>query len=319
MQLGDSARAEKVQFLTVDDGSAGQRLDNFLMKTLKGVPKTLIYRIVRKGEVRVNKGRCKPETRLNVGDVVRVPPVRVAEPKETEIRPAVLDQLERAIVYEDGDLIAINKPHGVAVHGGSGLSYGVIEAFRVLRPKLGSMELVHRLDRDTSGLLLIAKQRKSLLKLQKLLQSGGIDKRYYAWVEGRWPASKTEITAPLEKNVLRSGERMVMVSQDGKPSLTRFRLIKAGNVASLIEASPITGRTHQIRVHAKFAGHPIIGDPKYCSDEVNRWFRERGVRRLCLHAHALTIHWGGKPDLELKAPWEYETSLGFDLNGSEVK
>jgi 23S rRNA pseudouridine955/2504/2580 synthase len=308
-QTNSEITGVKVQLLTVDEGAVGQRLDNFLLKQLKGVPKTLIYRIIRKGEVRVNKGRCKPDTRLQNGDLVRIPPVRVSESVESEVRPGILDLLERAIVYEDDDLIAINKPHGLAVHGGSGLSYGVIEAFRVLRPGLKAMELVHRLDRDTSGLLLIAKQRKALLKLQSLLQSGGIDKRYLAWVDGKWPAGKTEITAPLTKNVLRSGERIVVVSQDGKACLTRFRLLKVEQDASLVEASPITGRTHQIRVHAKFAGHPIIGDAKYCPDETNRSFRDRGVKRLCLHAYLLTIRWGDKPDLVLGAPWEYAERL----------
>ncbi len=298
-----------VRWLTVDESAVGQRLDNFLLKELKGVPRTLVYRIVRKGEVRVNKGRCKPDTRLQDGDVVRVPPLRVSAAREETVHSGVLEQLERSIVHEDDDLLVINKPQGLAVHGGSGLSHGVIEAFRVLRPTLDALELVHRLDRDTSGLLLIAKRRRILLRLQQLLQSGGIDKRYMAWVEGQWPAARTEVTAPLAKNVLRSGERMVTVSQDGKQSLTRFRLLRQEAGASLVEASPITGRTHQIRVHAQFAGHPIIGDTKYGRDQTNRLFRERGVRRLCLHAFSLTIRWGDRADLQFEAPWEFADGL----------
>lgn len=293
-----------VQLLEVAPELAGQRIDNFLRTQLKGVPKTLIYRILRKGEVRVNKGRIKPEYKLQAGDVVRVPPLRLAERDEpAPLAQGLLERLEAAIVYEDKALIVLNKPAGIAVHGGSGLSYGVIEAFRQLRPDARELELVHRLDRDTSGLLMIAKKRSMLRHLHEALRGDGVDKRYLALVRGSWPTAKKQVRAPLMKNNLRSGERMVEVNVEGKDALTEFRIVRRfGDFATLVEASPITGRTHQIRVHAKHAGHSIAGDSKYGDEEFTREIRELGGKRLFLHAHALRVTLPDGNQLSVEAP-----------------
>jgi 23S rRNA pseudouridine955/2504/2580 synthase len=293
-----------VQLLEVEPELAGQRIDNFLRTRLKGVPKTLIYRILRKGEVRVNKGRIKPDYKLQAGDVVRVPPLRLAERDEpVPLAQGLLERLEAAIVYEDKALIVINKPAGIAVHGGSGLSFGVIEAFRQLRPEAKELELVHRLDRDTSGLLMIAKKRSMLRHLHEALRGDGVDKRYLALVRGAWPTSKKRVSAPLLKNTLRSGERMVEVSDEGKEALTLFRVVRRfGEFATLVEASPITGRTHQIRVHARHAGHGIAGDPKYGDEAFSREIRELGGKRLFLHAYSLRLSLPDGAELALEAP-----------------
>jgi len=293
-----------VQMLEVAPELAGQRIDNFLRTQLRGVPKTLIYRILRKGEVRVNKGRVKPEYKLQAGDLVRVPPLRLAERDEPEpLAQGLLERLEAAIVYEDKALIVLNKPAGIAVHGGSGLSYGVIEALRQLRPDAKELELVHRLDRDTSGLLMIAKKRSMLRHLHQALRGDGVDKRYMALVRGRWETSKKQVNAPLLKNTLRSGERMVEVTEDGKEALTLFRVLRRfGDFATLVEARPVTGRTHQIRVHARHAGHSIAGDSKYGDEEFTREIRELGGRRLFLHAYALRVPLPDGGELALEAP-----------------
>lgn len=295
-----------VQWLEVPPSYEGQRIDNFLRTQLKGVPKSLIYRILRKGEVRVNKGRIKPEYKLQAGDVVRVPPLRLAERSEKEpFAQPILERLEAAIVYEDKGLIVVNKPAGIAVHGGSGVSAGVIEAFRQLRPEAKELELVHRLDRDTSGLLMIAKKRSMLRHLHEQLRGDGVDKRYLALVRGNWPTSKRKVSAPLLKNNLRSGERMVEVNPEGKEALTMFKVLtRFGDVATLVEASPITGRTHQIRVHAKHAGHSIAGDPKYGDEEFSKMIRNLGGKRLFLHAYALTVTLPDGNKLSLEAPVE---------------
>ncbi|KIL04915.1 MAG: 23S rRNA pseudouridine(955/2504/2580) synthase RluC [Pseudomonadota bacterium] len=298
------SQTSSVQLLEVSPELAGQRIDNFLRTQLRGVPKTLIYRILRKGEVRVNKGRIKPEYKLQAGDVVRVPPLRLAERDEPEpLAQGLLERLEACIVYEDKALIVINKPAGIAVHGGSGLSYGVIEALRQLRPDVRELELVHRLDRDTSGLLMVAKKRSMLRHLHQALRSDGVDKRYLALVRGRWEASKKQISAPLQKNTLRSGERMVEVSGDGKEALTLFRVVRRfGDFATLVEAKPVTGRTHQIRVHARHAGHAIAGDNKYGDEEFSRVIRELGGKRLFLHAYSLRVPLPEGGELTLEAP-----------------
>jgi len=299
-----SSQTSGVQLLEVAPELAGQRIDNFLRTRLKGVPKTLIYRILRKGEVRVNKGRIKPEYKLQAGDIVRVPPLRLAERDEpAPLAQGLLERLEAAIVYEDKALIVLNKPAGIAVHGGSGLNYGVIEAFRQLRPDAKDLELVHRLDRDTSGLLMIAKKRSMLRHLHEALRGDGVDKRYMALVRGSWPTSKKQVRAPLMKNNLRSGERMVEVSDEGKEALTVFRVLRRfGDFATLIEACPITGRTHQIRVHAKHAGHSIAGDAKYGDEDFTREVRELGGKRLFLHAYAWRVPLPDGGELQLEAP-----------------
>ncbi|MGG2397218.1 23S rRNA pseudouridine(955/2504/2580) synthase RluC [Pseudomonas sp. SH1-B] len=293
-----------VQLIEVAPELAGQRIDNFLRTQLKGVPKTLIYRILRKGEVRVNKGRIKPEYKLQAGDVVRVPPLRLAERDEPEpLAQGLLERLEAAIVYEDKALIVLNKPAGIAVHGGSGLNYGVIEAFRQLRPDAKDLELVHRLDRDTSGLLMIAKKRSMLRHLHEQLRGDGVDKRYMALVRGHWATAKKQVNAPLQKSNLRSGERMVEVDSEGKEALTLFRVLRRfGDFATLVEAKPVTGRTHQIRVHAKHAGHSIAGDSKYGDDEFTREIRELGGKRLFLHAYELHVPLPDGGVLKLEAP-----------------
>lgn len=296
--------ASSVQLIEVAPELAGQRIDNFLINVLKGVPKTLIYRIVRKGEVRVNKGRIKPEYKLQAGDVVRVPPVRLPErDAPVPVAQGLLQRLEAAIVYEDKALIVLNKPAGIAVHGGSGLNFGVIEAFRQLRPDTKELELVHRLDRDTSGLLMIAKKRSMLRHLHTALRGDGIDKRYMALVRGHWATAKKQVNAPLLKSNLRSGERMVEINEEGKEALTIFRVLRRfGDFATMVEARPITGRTHQIRVHALHAGHCIAGDSKYGDEDFTREIRELGGKRLFLHAYALTVPLPDGGELKLEAP-----------------
>jgi len=298
------SQASSVQMLEVSPEFAGQRIDNFLRNQLKGVPKTLIYRILRKGEVRVNKGRIKPEYKLQAGDLVRVPPLRLAERDEpAPLAQGLLERLEAAIVYEDKALIVLNKPAGIAVHGGSGLSYGVIEALRQLRPDTKELELVHRLDRDTSGLLMVAKKRSMLRHLHQELRGDGVDKRYMALVRGRWETGKKKVSAPLLKNTLRSGERMVEVTDEGKEALTLFRVLRRfGDFATLVEARPVTGRTHQIRVHARHAGHAIAGDSKYGDEDFSREIRELGGKRLFLHAYGLKVPLPDGGELNLEAP-----------------
>ncbi|ENA30654.1 MULTISPECIES: 23S rRNA pseudouridine(955/2504/2580) synthase RluC [Pseudomonas] len=293
-----------VQLFEVSSELAGQRIDNYLRTLLKGAPKTFIYRILRKGEVRVNKGRIKPDYRLQAGDIIRVPPMRLPEKDEpAPVSQALAELMEAAIVYEDKTLIVINKPAGIAVHGGSGVSLGVIEVFRQIRPDAKDLELVHRLDRDTSGLLMIAKRRSMLRHLHEALRGDGVDKRYHALVRGHWPAAKKQIRAPLMKNNLRSGERMVEVNVEGKDALTEFRVLRRyGDFATLVEAKPVTGRTHQIRVHAKHAGHSIAGDPKYGDEAFSREIRDLGGKRLFLHAASLNVPLPDGETLQLTAP-----------------
>lgn len=298
-----SSAPARVEFVEVSDGYAGQRIDNFLITHLKGTPKTLVYRILRKGEVRVNKGRIKPDYRLQAGDVIRIPPLRLPPPDSPPVvAQGLLERLEAAIVFENNQMLVVNKPAGIAVHGGSGLQFGIIEAFRQLRPQCKELELVHRLDRDTSGLLMLAKKRSQLRRLHAALRDGSIDKGYIALVAGNWPTSRKQVNAPLQRSNLRSGERMVEVNPEGKESLTRFgALQRFGDFATLIKASPITGRTHQIRVHARYAGHPIAGDSKYGDDDFSKKIRGLGGKRLFLHANYLRIPLEGKQTLELHA------------------
>ena len=290
--MGDDNKqpGSRVVHLEVTDDHAGQRIDNFLLRELKGVPKSRVYRILRKGEVRVNKSRIKPEYRLCEGDVVRIPPVRMAEKAPELSVSASLEQLlGRSILFEDDRLLVVNKPSGLAVHGGSGIRQGLIEALRVMRPQARFLELVHRLDRDTSGCVMIAKKRSMLRYLHEHLRNGTIDKRYLALAAGRWPNRRKVVSAPLLKNTLQSGERMVSVSPEGKKSTTEFSVIERFEGATLVEAKPITGRTHQIRVHALHVGHPLLGDDKYGDDDAYKLFRRQGLKRLFLHAHSLDV------------------------------
>ncbi len=288
--------------ITVDSDSAGQRLDNFLLRELRGVPKTRIYRIVRKGEVRVNKGRVKPDYRLCAGDLLRIPPIRVAAAPVVPVPSQSLrQQLEAAILFENKALIAIDKPAGLAVHGGSGVSLGLIESLRQLRPDEPNLELVHRLDRDTSGCILVAKRRSVLKELHRMLRESEMEKAYLALVAGRWPARRQRVEERLLKVALPSGERIVRVSVDGKRARTDYRVLERLDGATLIEARPVTGRTHQIRVHCQAVGCAIIGDDKYGSDAVNAQFRERGLKRLFLHARRLGFTFDGE-SIQLEAP-----------------
>lgn len=279
---------QTIQYFTVTNDSSGQRLDNFLMSRLKGLPKSRLYRIIRKGELRINKKRVKPDYRLQEGDVIRIPPVRLTpriEKKSLNIKLAAL--LEKSIIFEDNQFLVLNKPSGIAVHGGSGIHLGIIEAIRLLRPQLKFLELVHRLDRETSGCLLIAKKSSILKEFHELLRSGQMKKTYIALVAGHWPKSLRKIDAPLYKNQLQSGERIVLVQAEGKKSLTEFSVQQYFAESTLISAKPITGRTHQIRVHTQFAKHPIIGDEKYGEKELNKKMRQLGCKRLFLHASQL--------------------------------
>ncbi|MFD1009645.1 MULTISPECIES: 23S rRNA pseudouridine(955/2504/2580) synthase RluC [Oceanisphaera] len=307
-----------VRLLTIEAEYEGQRIDNYLRTQLKGVPKSLIYRILRKGEVRVNKKRIKPEYKLVAGDVVRVPPVRVAERDHTipENKLNEVQSLEAAIVYEDDALIVINKPAGIAVHGGSGLSFGLIEGLRALRPTARFLELVHRLDRDTSGLLLIAKKRSMLRNLHEQLREKTMDKYYLALVCGRWQPQQRSVKAPLRKFELPSGERTVKVDKEGKPSETRFKVIQNFAQATLVECSPVTGRTHQIRVHTLHADHPIAGDNRYGDPIFDEQMRRLGLKRLFLHACRLRFYHPGKEEhMVVEAP--LESSLTKLLNRME--
>ena len=286
----------KVQFVEISADHAGQRIDNYLMRVLNGVPRSLVYRIVRKGEVRVNKGRIKPEYRLKEGDMVRIPPVKQAEKKEPGKAPDnLLKQIESRIIFEDKRILVLNKPSGLAVHGGSGLSFGLIEVLRELRPKDKELELVHRLDRDTSGCLIIAKKRSALRRLHEQLREGTMDKRYMALLKGKWKGPSKWVDAPLLKNVIRSGERLVFVDPKGKNARTQFIPYSVGNEASLMSVKLDTGRTHQIRVHAQHIGYPIAGDNKYGDDEFNKTLKTKGLKRLFLHAFSLKFH---LPDTE---------------------
>ncbi|WP_416308412.1 23S rRNA pseudouridine(955/2504/2580) synthase RluC [Neptunicella sp. SCSIO 80796] len=305
---------QKVQFITVDSEMTGQRIDNFLRTQLKGVPKSMLYRIVRKGEVRVNKKRIKPEYKLQIDDVVRIPPVRVAqenEPPSTNLTK--VSALESQIIYEDDVLIVVNKPSGMAVHGGSGLSFGLIEALRALRPEQRFLELVHRLDRDTSGILLVAKKRSALKSLHEQLRDKTVDKRYQALVSGQWPENRFKVKAPLQKNVLQSGERMVSVNPEGKPSETRFRILQQFENATLVEASPVTGRTHQIRVHCQHAGHSIACDDKYGDKAFEQHMQAIGLKRLFLHAYRIAfIHPKEGKQVSFIAPLEVSLQQTLD-------
>ncbi|HEC11791.1 MAG TPA: 23S rRNA pseudouridine(955/2504/2580) synthase RluC [Acidiferrobacteraceae bacterium] len=279
----------QVKWVEVDAQHSGQRLDNYLLAALKGVPKSHIYRIVRTGEVRINKGRVRPDYRLREGDVVRVPPIRTAAREDFSHLPSF--ELEPRVVYEDEFLLVMDKPSGIPVHGGSGYSLGIIEDLRRSRPQQTYLELVHRLDRETSGCLLIAKSRGALLSLHASLRNHaekGIRRTYIALVRGPWKGAKQRrVDANLVKNVVRSGERMVEVSEEGRPSSSGFRLTKQLDHCALVEIELYTGRTHQARVHAVHIGHPIAGDEKYGDRVFNKQCRQQGLNRLFLHASRL--------------------------------
>ncbi|EJN6826872.1 23S rRNA pseudouridine(955/2504/2580) synthase RluC [Vibrio cidicii] len=293
----------KVQSVEIDEDMAGQRIDNFLRNQLKDVPKSMIYRIVRKGEVRVNKKRIKAEYKLQAGDVVRIPPVTVEE-KTPEVAPSTklnrVAELEQQIIFEDDHLLILNKPSGTAVHGGSGLKFGAIEALRALRPDARFLELVHRIDRDTSGILLVAKKRSALRHLQAQFREKTVRKYYFALVMGEWKNSCKVVNAPLLKNEVNS---IVRVNPNGKPSETRFSVLEKFTQATLVQASPITGRTHQIRVHTQYSGHPIAWDDRYGDRRFDAYTGQHGLDRLFLHAANIRfVHPATDAFMEINAP-----------------
>jgi len=285
------ARATTIE---VGEEAEAQRIDNFLLRTLKGVPKSHVYRVLRSGEVRVNSGRVKPDYRLQTGDRVRIPPVRVAERRAATPKP-----LKLPVAYEDASLLVIDKPSGIAVHGGSGVSYGVIESLRAERPQARFLELAHRLDRDTSGLLILCKKRSALTGLHRMLREGEVRKIYSAVVKGAVAEKTLELRESLHKYVTASGERRVSVRQDGMAAATRARRLKSSGDYSLLEVELLTGRTHQIRVHLAHAGHPIVGDDKYGDFALNKELQQR----LLLHAGRLAFtHPVSGERLELRSP-----------------
>lgn len=279
-----------VQFIDIRADQAGQRIDNFLITLEKGVPKSRIYRALRKGEVRVNKGRIKQTYRLQAGDQVRIPPLRVSEKVIiTDLSDSLTDALEQSILMEDDSLLVINKPSGLAVHAGSQIQLGVIEAMRIIRPDNRFVELVHRLDRDTSGCLVIAKSREALLNLQEQMKNSETDKRYLTLTKGRWPANENIVDLALQKNTLSSGERMVAPDINGKKSKTLFEVKQDFIGCQLVAAKLYTGRTHQIRVHSASQSHPVAGDEKYGDREFNKRLKQFGLKRMFLHAWQLSI------------------------------
>ncbi|KTD46446.1 RluA family pseudouridine synthase [Legionella quateirensis] len=288
----------EVSYKEIGNEEEGQRLDNYLIRILKGVPKSHIYRIIRGGEVRINKKRSQASSRLHAGDIVRIPPIRTSDSKEVFVGDALAKRLNECIIFEDPCLLVINKPAGIAVHGGSGLSLGVIEALRKTRPDLPYLELVHRLDKDTSGCLLLAKKRSTLRSIQALLEAREIQKTYWALLTHPWEGNKkVTVNASLEKNTLKSGERMVLVKEDGKASETDFKLLENYKQSCWVEASPKTGRTHQIRVHSAYLGHVIVGDEKYGSLAGEVEGIDNQHNRLYLHARAIQFTLNGAKQL----------------------
>jgi len=288
-----SARTSRpaVSHKEVGADAAGQRLDNFLLTALKGVPRSHVYRLIRSGQVRVNSGRSAPSYRVKHGDRIRLPPVRYREGGAPKPPAGGLDWLERRIVYEDARLLVLDKPAGLAVHGGSRVALGCIEALRSLRPEPKTLELVHRLDRATSGCLLVAKRRSALRTLHALLREGQVDKHYFALLKGRWPEGVTRIAEPLV-TTRREGEARVKVDRSGKLATSEFRLIeRIGDSASFVDIAIGTGRTHQIRVHAAHAGHPVAGDDRYGDRQFNARLERLGLRRMFLHAHSVSFEW----------------------------
>ncbi len=294
-----------VQSVVISFDETGQRIDNFLLARLKGVPKSVIYRMLRKGEARINKRRIKPEYKLAEGDIVRIPPVCVSCPDiPVSVKLDRVAVLADCILFEDDHILVLNKPSGTAVHGGSGLSFGVIEALRALRPQARFLELVHRLDRETSGVLLIAKRRSALRALHEQLRLKKMQKNYLALVKGQWQPDSMVMQAPLMENTLQgNAKKRVLVSSQGKPAETHFKVEEYFGHATLVKAMPVTGRTHQIRVHALHAGHPIAFDDRYGDHEFDKLLKDTGLNRLFLHAAALRFeHPANGETLYIEAP-----------------
>ncbi|GMQ96339.1 MAG: 23S rRNA pseudouridine(955/2504/2580) synthase RluC [Gammaproteobacteria bacterium] len=295
----------RVHYVTAEAAHAGQRIDNFLIARLKGVPRSLIYRILRTGQVRINMGRVRPDYRLKSGDVIRLPPIRQAEQRPQSSIPArLVESLGKAVCYEDNDLLVMDKPSGLAVHAGSKVSYGLIDVMRQLRPDLADIRLVHRLDKDTSGCLMLAKNRASQNRIQDAMQAGNIDKQYLGLVAGTLPRGTHAVENALRKNVLRKGERMVVTVENGKLAKSEITPLEHYKEASLVKINLLTGRTHQARVHCAHLGHPIAGDRKYGDRTFNRLIRTFGLKRLFLHASMLCLPGTtqGEQDIVAKAP-----------------
>jgi 23S rRNA pseudouridine955/2504/2580 synthase len=282
-----------VRIVEIGPERDGQRVDNALMTLLKGVPRSLVYRILRTGQVRINGKRAKPETRLAAGDMLRIPPVRVAERDETVAPSGMVRAVADSVIFEDKHFLVIDKPVGIAAHGGSGVSHGAIELLRAARPN-EHLELVHRLDRDTSGVLVLARSRPGLTGLQALIRENEVTKQYLCLMTGTPRKAKFDVNAPLLKSVMHGGERLVRVDDGGKPSLTFFQEMEQYPGARLMQATLGTGRTHQIRVHAQYVGHPLAGDPKYGDEEANKRLRAKGLKRMFLHAARMSFDLGGK-------------------------
>lgn len=306
-----------VQLVEIGARNHQQRLDNFLLSQLKGVPKSRVYKLLRSGQVRVNKGRKKADYRLNEGDVVRIPPLRMTQVDEGLAPPHLLQQVSQSVIFEDADLLVLNKPAGLAVHGGSNVRFGVIEMLRQARPDAEMLELVHRLDRETSGCLVIAKSRLALNQLHQHFRDddSGMQKIYRAIVMGRWQGGEQLVDQPLLKNSLRGGERMVEINPQGKPARSLFTPLEYGDQLSLLEVKLFTGRTHQIRVHAQSLGHPVAGDRKYGNNDFNQQLREAGFKRMYLHASQLTFSLG-QQHYDIHAPLddEWQTLLTTQLS-----
>jgi len=294
--------SKNATYMRVIERYDGQRLDNFLFRELKGVPRSRVYRLIRRGEVRVNKKRCKPDLKINSGDEVRIPPITVnSEHRIARISNNLAEMLTESVLYESEHLLVINKPAGLSVHGGTGVRLSLIDALRQIKNGWSELELAHRLDRDTSGCLVLSKKPNILKELQEIFKLKSIEKRYLMLVHGCWPKDLIKVEAPLQKNEISSGERIVKVVANGKKSETRFELLETLTNCSLIEASPITGRTHQIRVHCQYVGYPIVGDQKYgpkaCPEPLKR------IKKLCLHASRIRF---SEPEsnrpLDIEAP-----------------
>lgn len=293
--------ARAVRKVGIDADSAGQRVDNFLRKELPGVPKSRVYRLLRRGEVRINGGRVRADYRLREGDLVRIPPARVRPPGAGPSEGQSARVAER-VLFEDKDVLVIDKPAGTAVHGGSGVSHGVIELLRHARPELRDLSLVHRLDRETSGCLVLAKRRSVLRRLHAVFRAGRVEKNYLALVAGDWQQGEQLVDAPLLVRHRQGGERHVIVSPEGKPAATRFRLSRRFGAWSLVQCEPLTGRTHQIRVHATHAGHPLVVDERYGDPSANEKAHTLGLRRLFLHAQSIAFPDDSGNELHFTAP-----------------
>ena len=317
-------RTGSAYYREIDSELVGQRLDNYLLSELKGVPRSHVYRLIRSGQVRVNSGRVRASYRLKLDDRVRVPPVARRSTAGPIIPTDGLQWLEDRILYEDSRLMVLDKPSGMAVHAGTGIDFGCIEALRSLRPGLPALDLVHRLDRGTSGCLLVAKRRSALRRLHSLLRDGGMEKRYLTLLKGGWQHGHIDVDAPLATRRQGNGESISCVSESGKAALSRFRVVESyGSRATLMEVAILTGRTHQIRAHAAYMGHPVAGDDRYGDADFNAQLAKRGLRRIFLHAHAVEFVWPeSDEEFMISSPLPQElrdAQRGFDSSGSRPR